>query len=135
MTAYAPMNHAVAHHGIRPIRAVPEYHGKASIVASHIRVVSGWLGRLLAMPYDHRPVLKPRIRAERPDLMDSEVEQEALAGNRQLRPVLGVQLLVQQRGHVELRARGELRERPLRGVALVPESLHEVLVGGDLVWA
>jgi hypothetical protein len=42
--------------------------------------------------------------------VDSEFEQEALAGSRQLRPGLGLQLPIQQGGHVELRARGELAD-------------------------
>jgi hypothetical protein len=42
--------------------------------------------------------------------VDSEFEQEALAGSRQLRPGLGLQLPTQQGGHVELRAPGELAD-------------------------
>jgi hypothetical protein len=66
--------------------------------------------------------------------VEGESEQEALPRSRQRGPCLDAQLPVQQGGQVELRSWREPVERRLRGVALLPEPPHEVLVGSKLIW-
>src|SRR5215216_2830174 len=135
VAADASMDDAVAHHRIRPIRAMPEHHGEASIVSPDIHQISRRRRRLLTMPDDDRSVVQPPVRAEDPHLVDRESKQEALAGDRQLRPCLDAQLPVQQRGHVELRSWREPVERRFCSIALLPEPLHELLVGSKLIWS
>src|SRR5215216_99730 len=135
VAADASMDDAVAHHRIWPIRAMPDHHGEASIVSPDIHQISRRRRRLLAMPDDDRSVVQPPVRAEDPHLVDRESEQEALAGDRQLRPCLDAQLPVQERGHVELRSWREPVERRFCSIALLPEPLHELLVGSKLIWS
>jgi hypothetical protein len=70
----ASMDHAVAHHRIWSIHAMPDDHGEASVVAPDVDQISSWRWRLLATPYDDRPVVQPLVRAEGPHLMDGESE-------------------------------------------------------------
>ena len=85
------------------------------------------------MPDDEDALVDGHVRAVNPHLMDREAEQEPLAGKRQCRPDLQAQLTVHERSDVELRARWQLGDRGLSGVALPLQPFHQLLVGGNLV--